>query len=124
MDQHHEELFGVQPIQDADHQSRIVEVATATDQNSHLPCPWIRNNSIKPRGENARLRAQSPLNSHVILTSLRLSLSAWIEIARKPNRRPSTFNAARKARMASTRGAGRNRTMKTRVGRRLRITRT
>jgi hypothetical protein len=31
---------------DADHQSRIIEVATATDQNSHLPCPWIRNVSI------------------------------------------------------------------------------
>jgi hypothetical protein len=39
MDQHREELFGVQPIQDADHQSRIVEVATATDQNSHPSAP-------------------------------------------------------------------------------------
>jgi hypothetical protein len=29
----------VQPIQDAVHQSRIVEVATTTDQNSHLPRP-------------------------------------------------------------------------------------
>jgi hypothetical protein len=34
VDQQREELFGVQSIQDADHQSRIVEVATATDQNS------------------------------------------------------------------------------------------
>jgi hypothetical protein len=39
MDQHREERFGVQPIQDADHQSRIVEVATATDQNSHPSAP-------------------------------------------------------------------------------------
>ena len=44
-----EELFGMQPIEDADHQSDIVEVATATDQNSHLPCPWIRNISINAR---------------------------------------------------------------------------
>jgi hypothetical protein len=53
----------VESIQDADHQSRIVEVTTATDQNSHLPCPWIRNVSINVRGESARLRARSPLNS-------------------------------------------------------------
>jgi hypothetical protein len=39
VNQHREELFGVQPIQNADHQSLIVEVATATDQNSHLPSP-------------------------------------------------------------------------------------
>jgi len=39
VDQHREELFGVQPIQGADHQPHIVEVATATDQNSHLPSP-------------------------------------------------------------------------------------
>jgi hypothetical protein len=44
---------------DADHQSRIIEVATATDQNSHLPCPWIRNVSINVRGGSARLRAIS-----------------------------------------------------------------
>jgi hypothetical protein len=36
-----EGLFGVQPIQDADHQPHIVEVATATDQNSHLPNPGL-----------------------------------------------------------------------------------
>jgi hypothetical protein len=29
VDQHREELFGVQPIQGADHQPHIVEVATA-----------------------------------------------------------------------------------------------
>ena len=63
VDQHREELFGVESIQDADHQSRILEVATTTDQNSHLPCPWIRNVSINVRGESARLRARSPLNS-------------------------------------------------------------
>src|SRR5262249_6743062 len=47
VDKHREELFGVQPIKDADHQSRILEVATATDQNSHPSCPRIRNISIK-----------------------------------------------------------------------------
>src|SRR6516162_1913965 len=46
VDQHREGLFGVQPIQDADYQPHIVEVATATDQNSHPSCPWIRNISI------------------------------------------------------------------------------
>src|SRR5215471_14499890 len=39
VDQHREELFGVQPIQDADHQLRIVEVTTATDQNPHPSAP-------------------------------------------------------------------------------------
>jgi hypothetical protein len=63
VDQHREKLFGVQSIQDADHQSRIIEVATATDQNSHLPCPSIRNMSINTRGRCARSRARSPLNS-------------------------------------------------------------
>ena len=36
VDQYREGLFGVQPIQDGDQQPRIVEVATATDQNSHV----------------------------------------------------------------------------------------
>jgi hypothetical protein len=68
VDQHREGLFGVQPIQGADHQLHIVEAATATDQNSHLPSPSpsaILNISINARGRNARLRARSPLNSDV-----------------------------------------------------------
>src|SRR5215468_765003 len=65
VDQHREELFAVQPIQDAAHQSRIVKVAAATDQNSHHPHSWIRNISINARGGTARLRARSPLNSDV-----------------------------------------------------------
>jgi hypothetical protein len=56
----------VQPIQGADHQPHIVEFATATDQNSHLPSPRaILNISINARARNARLRARSPLNSDV-----------------------------------------------------------
>jgi hypothetical protein len=39
VDQHREELFGVQPIQGAAHQPHIVEIATATNQNFHLPSP-------------------------------------------------------------------------------------
>jgi hypothetical protein len=57
MDQHREKLFGVQPIQGADHQPHIIEFATATDQNSHLPGPReFLNISIKARARNARLR--------------------------------------------------------------------
>ncbi len=39
VDQHSERPFGVQPIQHTGHQPHIVEFATATDQNSHLPSP-------------------------------------------------------------------------------------
>jgi hypothetical protein len=46
-----------------------------------------------------------------------------MEIARNPNLRPSTFNAARNARMASTFDPARSRTMKTGAGWRGRITR-
>jgi len=37
--QHREGFFGVQSIQDADYQPRIVEIATATDKNSHVASP-------------------------------------------------------------------------------------
>ncbi len=62
VDQHREDLFGVESIQDADHQSCIVEIATATDQYSQLSRRWIRNISIIFWGGSARLRARSPLN--------------------------------------------------------------
>src|SRR6516225_2112348 len=52
----------------------------------------------------------------------RLVGSGLIEIARKPNRRPRTLSAARKARMASTFGPACRRTTNTGAGRRLLIT--
>jgi len=64
VDQHREGLFGVQPIQDADYQPHIVEVATATDQNSHPSCPPDSQYQYKMLGAEMRAYAH---NLHLIL---------------------------------------------------------
>ena len=72
----------MQPIQNADHQSRIVEAATATDQNSHPACPLDSQYQYKMLG--AEMRAYEH-NLHLILFSKTSARRIAANIAKLPD---------------------------------------